>query len=93
MAISEDINFQAKWDKALGSLRFAQRVRPHTVVFFESINQGAHTIVPQLDNTIVQRRQDPGPLRMEGQALDPAISVVEACDKTAKVAWTGRCLS
>ena len=36
----------------------------------ETIDQGTHAIVPQLDHTAVQGREDPWALRVERQALD-----------------------
>ena len=41
-----------------------------TVVLVETIDQGTHAIVPQLDHTAVQGREDPWALRVERQALD-----------------------
>ena len=32
-----------------------------------SVNEGAHAVVPQLDNTIVQAGQDPWPCWMKGK--------------------------
>ena len=51
------------------------RVKVHpsdgSVVFVESIDQGSHAIVPQLDDAGVQRGEDPRPLRVERQAFHP----------------------
>ena len=40
------------------------------VVLVESIDEGSHAVVPQLDHAAVQRGEDPWPLRVERQALD-----------------------
>ena len=40
-----------------------------TIVLVETIDEGPHAVVPQLDHTAVQRREDPWPLGVKGQAL------------------------
>mmetsp|Transcript_54339 Transcript_54339/g.132803 ORF Transcript_54339/g.132803 Transcript_54339/m.132803 type:complete len:248 (-) Transcript_54339:94-837(-) len=40
------------------------------VVLVKAIEEGAHAEVPELDDAIVERDHDPGPLRVEGEALD-----------------------
>jgi len=42
---------------------------PLTIMFIVSVNEGAHTVVPQLDDPIVKAGQDPWPGRVEGQTL------------------------
>ncbi len=41
------------------------------LVLVKLLEEGAHAVVPQLDDAVVQRGQDPGSLRVEGQALHP----------------------
>jgi hypothetical protein len=41
------------------------------VVLVEAVEEGAHPVVPHLDDAAVEARQDPWPPRVEGQALDP----------------------
>lgn len=38
-----------------------------------SVNEGAHTVVPQLDHPIVKAGQDPWPGRVEGQTYKHTI--------------------
>ena len=38
-----------------------------TIMFIVSVNECAHAVVPQLDDSIVQTGQDPWPRRMERQ--------------------------
>lgn len=40
-----------------------------SIVLFEAVYQGAHTIVPQLDGGGVERDEDPWALGVEGNAL------------------------
>ena len=57
-----------------------------TVVFVEAIDQGTHAVVPQLDHTAVQGREDPWALRVEAQALDAvALGLCEVDDERVKV--------
>ena len=45
---------------------------PHwTIVLIKFVQEGAHAVVPQLDDTIVEGGEDPGPCRVEGEALHP----------------------
>lgn len=41
------------------------------VVLVEAVEQRAHPVVPELDDAVVQRGEDPGPHRVEGEALHP----------------------
>lgn len=41
------------------------------VVLVEAVDKRAHAVVPELNHAAVQRRQDPWPPRVEGQALHP----------------------
>lgn len=53
-------------------LRFVEVNSTHgAIVLVKSIDKRAHAIVPQLDDSAVQARQDPWPLRVEAQAFDP----------------------
>eukprot|EP00117_Sycon_ciliatum_P042067 scpid19236/ scgid30660/ len=40
-----------------------------SVMLIKPLNQCAHTIIPKLDISIVQARQDPGTVRMKSEAL------------------------
>lgn len=42
-----------------------------SIVLVESINESPHPVIPELDHTAVKTRQDPWPLTMETQSLDP----------------------
>ena len=45
---------------------------PHgPVVLVEPVDEGAHSVVPQLDHSTVEGGEDPWPLGVEGEALDP----------------------
>ena len=46
---------------------------PLTIMFIVSVNEGAHTVVPQLDDPIVKAGQDPWPCRVEGQTYKHTI--------------------
>jgi hypothetical protein len=39
------------------------------VVLVEAVNEGTHAVVPELNHSRVQGRQDPWPLRVEAQPL------------------------
>lgn len=41
-----------------------------TIMVLELLNQCLSSVVEQVDGTVVQRSKDPGPVLMEGQALD-----------------------
>jgi hypothetical protein len=41
------------------------------IVLIEAVDECAHTVVPQLDDTAVQAGQDPWPPRVEAQPLHP----------------------
>ena len=41
-----------------------------SVVLVEAVDESAHSIVPELNNTAVQAGQNPWPLGMERQTLD-----------------------
>jgi hypothetical protein len=65
------------------------------VMLVETIDECAHAVVPQLDHTAVQRRQDPWSLRVEGQPLHlhqppspiPSVSaVVASCSLSSLLA-------
>jgi hypothetical protein len=52
-------------DNAYQDIKVAQtRVSNLTVVLVEAIEQSAHTIIPELDDTIVKTDHDPGTLRV-----------------------------
>lgn len=42
----------------------------HTVMVFILVKQALRPIVEQVNATVMQRRQDPGPVLVERQALD-----------------------
>jgi hypothetical protein len=45
---------------------------PHwPVVLIEPVDERAHAVIPQLNNTAVQAREDPWPPRVEAQPLHP----------------------
>lgn len=39
----------------------------HTIMLVKLVDEGAHAIVPQLDDAVVQASQNPGPFRVETQ--------------------------
>ena len=41
------------------------------VVLVEAVEEGAHAVVPHLDDAAVEAGQDPWAARVEGEALDP----------------------
>jgi hypothetical protein len=41
------------------------------VVLVEAVEEGAHAVVPHLDDAAVEAGQDPWAARVEGKALDP----------------------
>ena len=42
-----------------------------TIVFIKLVKKGAHSVVPQLDDSIMKGGQDPGSVDVEGQTLHP----------------------
>jgi hypothetical protein len=42
-----------------------------TIVFLKPVNQGSHTVVPELDGRRMQGYEDPWALAVEGDALSP----------------------
>lgn len=41
------------------------------VVLVESVDESAHSVIPELDHTAVKTRQDPWPLAVKAQPFDP----------------------
>jgi len=41
------------------------------VVLVEAVEEGAHAVVPHLDDSAMEAGQDPWAARVEGEALDP----------------------
>jgi hypothetical protein len=66
------------------------------VVLVEAVQQRAHSVVPQLNDTVVQRRQDPRPHRVKGQAFHPitlALELSQHCCSGWEVCWVGVVMS
>lgn len=40
----------------------------HTIMLVKLVDKSAHAIVPQLDDTVVQTSENPGPFRVETQS-------------------------